>query len=243
MSKKFGKPQGLWLLSAGAGLILAMVVIIPRLMTAELTPIPTDAGREARRVVLFEGYELAAALGGWERIAGITRYAYDNDLLQRLVPHPQQIPSPGTGFDVNVEALLALQPDLVVTWSRKPETVEFLRSQGVPVLTINPEGLADLRRDLLRLGRVLGREDRARQVAALMEESLSQLRRRVAAIPAGTPPRMVWLWGKPTTVSGNQGVVPELIQLAGGGIWGRTLIASTGNSPWRLCWRSTRRWC
>jgi len=61
-----------------------------------------------------------------------------------------------------------------------------------------------------------GREDRARQVAALMHDSLSELRRRVAAIPAGTQPKVVWLWGKPTTICGNQGVVSELIKVAGG---------------------------
>ncbi len=216
MRQKTNKPQGRWLLGAGAATVLALMVIIPRLMTAELTPILTHEAREAHRVVLFEGYELAATLGGWERIVGISRYAYDNDLLKRAVPHLRQIPAPGSAFDVNVEALLALKPDLVVTWTRKPESAEHMMRQGIPVLMFYPESLADLYRDLALLGRVLGKEARAREVAGYMAQSLASLQQRLAVVPEAARPRVVWLWGKPTTVNGNRGVIAELLQLAGG---------------------------
>jgi iron complex transport system substrate-binding protein len=170
----------------------------------------------ARRVVLFEGYELAASLGAWDRVVGISRYAYDNDLLKRLVPELRRIPAPGTGFEINVEALLALRPDLVVTWSRRPETLEFLKRQGFPILSIYPENLADLRQDLLRLGAALGKEDRAQEVVALMDRHLEQVRLRVAPLAKQSAPRVLWTWGKPTIISGRLGVVPEIITVAGG---------------------------
>ncbi|MGQ9687745.1 MAG: ABC transporter substrate-binding protein [Desulfobaccales bacterium] len=176
-------------------------------------PVPESG---ARRVVLFEAYELAASLKAWERVVGISRYAYDNDLLQRLLPDLRRIPSPGSGFDVNVEALHALKPDLVVTWSRKPEALEFLQRQGLPVLAIYPENLADLRRDLLLLAAALGRQERGREVAALMDTHLKRLQARVAPLAAKAAPRVVWLWGKPTIISGRRGVVSELLELAGG---------------------------
>jgi iron complex transport system substrate-binding protein len=172
--------------------------------------------REAHRVVLFECYETVAALQAWERIVGLSRYAYDNDLLQRLLPQLRQIPSPGSGFDVNAEALLALKPDLVVTWTRKPECGEHLVRLGIPVMMFYPEGLADLYRDLGQLGQVLGREARARQVAGYMARSLAALQQRLAGVPEAARPRVVWLWGKPTTVNGNRGVMAEMLRLAGG---------------------------
>lgn len=172
--------------------------------------------QEAHRAVLFEGYEIAAAFKVWDRIVGISSYAYDNDLLQRVVPGLRQIPSPGTGFAVNVENLMALKPDLVVTWDRKPDQVEFLRRRGLNVLAIYPEGLEDLRRDTLRLGRLLGQPARAEKVTELVARSLEGLKQRLAGVPAAARPRVVWLWGKPTTITGNKGVVGELITVAGG---------------------------
>jgi iron complex transport system substrate-binding protein len=166
--------------------------------------------------VLFEGYEVVAALKAWDRIVGISRYAYDNDLLKRVVPHLQQIPSPGTGFVVNAESLLALKPDMVVTWDRKPDQVEFMRRQGIPVTLIYPEGLTDLYRDTRLIGRLLGQSERAEKVTQLMARNFEALKQRLAKIPAAARPRVAWVWGKPTTITGNKGVVGELIPLAGG---------------------------
>jgi iron complex transport system substrate-binding protein len=181
-----------------------------------IAPPGANLPREAHRAVLFEGYEIVAALKAWDRVVGISHYAYDNDLLKQVVPHLKQIPSPGSGFVVNAESLLALKPDMVVTWDRKPDQVDFIRRQGIPVTLIYPEGLADLYRDTLRLGRLLGQPERAEKVTQLMARNLEALRQRLAKIPAAARPRVAWVWGKPTTITGNKGVVGELIPLAGG---------------------------
>src|SRR5208337_1381938 len=123
------------------------------------------------------------------------------DLLKRVVPHLRQIPALGSAFDVNVEALLALKPDLVVTWTRQPESAEHLRRQGIPVLMFYPETLADLYRDLAQLGQVFGKEARAREVVEYMAQSLAALQARLARVPEESRPRVVWLWGKPTTIN------------------------------------------
>jgi iron complex transport system substrate-binding protein len=172
--------------------------------------------QEAHRVVLFECYEMVAALYAWDRVVGISRYAYDNDLLKRMLPNLRKIPAPGSAFDVNVEALLALKPDLVVTWTRKPESAEHLRGQGIPVLMFYPESLADLYRDLAQLGQVFGQEARAREVVNYMAQSLTALQQRLVGVPEAGRPRVVWLWGKPTTIHGTRGVIAELLQIAGG---------------------------
>ncbi len=203
------------------GLVLLLGLSGTILGTSTERPGPGGApgqnlSREAHRVVLFECYETVAALQAWDRVVGISRYAYDNDLLKRLLPHLRQIPSPGSGFDVNLEALLAVKPDLVVTWTRKPETLEHLKRQGIPVLTFYPESLVDLYRELQQLGQVLGQEARAREVAGSMARSLAALQARLAGVPEESWPRVAWLWGKPTTINGNRGVMAELIRMAGG---------------------------
>ena len=191
--------------------ILALITELAQEAKPEATP-PLS---EKHRIVLLEGYELSAPLGAWDRVVGISSYAYDNDLLQRLVPQLRQIPSPGTGFAINMEAMLALRPDLVVTWSRKPEVLEYLKRHGIPVLSIYPENLADLYNDLLRLGQIFGKAARAAEISGLIRHNLAALQQRLAKIPSERV-RVVWLWGKPTTITGNKGVTHELINLTGG---------------------------
>ncbi|MEQ8160213.1 MAG: ABC transporter substrate-binding protein, partial [Smithellaceae bacterium] len=95
-----------------------------------------------RRAVFFETYELTAALGVWDRVAGISRYAYTNDLLLAVKPDiARTIPSAGSGFDVNIEALLRLRPELVVTWAFNPETIRFMEEKGLKVVALYPESI------------------------------------------------------------------------------------------------------
>ncbi len=196
--------------------MLGLLGLLPLLAVPALASAPEPL-TPARRVVLYEAYELAAALQPWDRVAGISTYAKENDLLQRLWPNLAGLATPGSGFVVNVEALLALQTDLVVTWSRKPEALEFLRRQGIQVLAIYPESIADLVQVLGQLGQVLDRQDRAALVAATMQQHLAAVARYRQERLAGEPaPRVVWLWGKPTTINGNRGVTADLIRIAGG---------------------------
>lgn len=210
---------------AGCALILIFSAHSSWGKPGELPAVTKDYPQESQRVVLFEFYEMAAALEAWNRIVGVSRYAYDNDLLRKVVPNLRQIPAPGSGFDVNMEALLSLKPDLVVTWSRKPETEEFIRRHGLSVFAMYPESLADLHRDLIRLGLILGKEERAQSVSKLMDRNLAELQGRVAVIPVSDRPRVLFLWGKPTTINGNKGVVPEILTLIGGHNLGKDLDA------------------
>ncbi|HAY23139.1 MAG TPA: ABC transporter substrate-binding protein [Desulfobacterales bacterium] len=194
---------------------LAVLTAAPKLSAQAVEPGAAAPLPEKHRIVLLEGYELSAPLGAWDRVVGISSYAYDNDLLQRLVPQLREIPSPGTGFAINMEVMLALRPDLVVTWSRKPEVLDYLKRHGIPVLSFYPENLADLYQDLMRLGQIFGKTIRAGEVSGLIRQNLAAIQQRVANIP-GERVRVVWLWGKPTIITGNKGVTHELINLTGG---------------------------
>jgi iron complex transport system substrate-binding protein len=97
-------------------------------------------------------------LGVWDRLAGISRYAYENDLMLAVKPDiAHTVPSAGSGFDVNIEALLKLKPDLVLTWTTKPETVRFMEEKGLTVIAIYPENLAELYEALRLQGRLFNR--------------------------------------------------------------------------------------
>jgi iron complex transport system substrate-binding protein len=159
------------------------------------------------RAVLFETYELSAGLGVWDRLAGISRYAYENDLMLAVKPDiAHTVPSAGSGFDVNIEALLKLKPDLVLTWTTKPETVRFMEEKGLTVIAIYPENLAELYEALRLQGRLFNREDKVERIITNMESVFDLIKKRVSHIPAGKRLKAIWLNGRPTAVSGNIGI-------------------------------------
>ena len=189
----------------------AMVTVKDKLGRTVTVPVPV------KRAVLFETYELAAALGVWDRIAGISRYAYENDLVLALKPDiARTIPSAGSGSDVNIETLLRLKPDLVITWTFKPETIRFMEQKGLKVIAIYPESIDELY-DTMRLqGKIFGKEKKVEDTIARMKTLFSFIRERCRTVPPEKRKRIVWLSGKPTTVSGGTGINNDLIRLVNG---------------------------
>jgi len=167
------------------------------------------------RVVFLSLYELIPVFDVWDRVVGLNRWAFDNELLKRF-PQLKEIPSIGTADTVNIEVLLALHPDLVITWSYKPEVDDFLARRGLKVISVYPDSLEELYAVIDLCGRLFQKEDRAREVLSLMEKSFAATASKVSQIPPENRRKVIWLWGKPTTVSGGTGLQHELTKLIGG---------------------------
>lgn len=170
-----------------------------------------------RRAVFFETYELTAALVVWDRVAGISRYAYANDLLLAVKPDiVRTIPSVGSGFDVNIEALLRLRPELVVTWAFNPETIRFMEEKGLKVVALYPESIAELYEVMRLQGRLFGKEKKVESCIDRMNKIFFLIGERCRKVPPQKRKKVIWLGGKQTSVSGAKGVNNDLIGLAGG---------------------------
>jgi len=209
-------------LSRFLGSILLLFMVAAPLQAATVTY--TDKmGRivhcpcPVKRAVFFISYELIPALGIWDRCVGIGRWAYDNDLMKATRPDIEKsIPSAGSGSDVNIEALLKLKPDIVLTWTFKPETVRFMEEKGLRVIAIYPDSLPELY-DVMRLhGRLFGREKRMEESISKMEEIFKLIKERIARIPVDKRKRVLWLGGKPTSVACGIGVTNDILNLIGG---------------------------
>ena len=168
-----------------------------------------------RRAVFFVLYELIPVLGVWDRTVGVARWAYDNDLVMQSKPDIRSIPSVGSGSDVNIETLLRTKPDLVVTWTFKPEQVRFMEGRGFPVVGVYPDSVAQLYDVMRFLGRAFEREDRMEHAIGEMEALFRLVRGRVSRIPEAQRKKVLYLDSKPTTVSGQVGVTNDMIALIG----------------------------
>lgn len=176
-----------------------------------------DAGREvtlpapAERVVslLPAGTETLFALGAGDVVVGRTRYDVD--------PHLTHLPSVGGGLDPSLEALVALQPDLVLAFETASESRirHRIEQLGIPVFAIKTEDTTDVYRNIERLGTLVGRDSAA---AALRDTIRTELRRvATAAEQLGWRPTAIYVASiEPAILAGGRTYLGELIGVAGG---------------------------
>ena len=107
--------------------------------------------------------------------------------------------------------VLALEPDLVVrSYGGGPNVSAFMERAGVPVLQIGfPQNIAEVRREVLRMGEALGAPEEARKVAEDMDLRLAAIARQTNGKPEA-------LYMTPGGVTAGEGtLIDELFAAAG----------------------------
>ena len=115
--------------------------------------------------------ESVCALGQCARLVGVDRYS-DYPASVRSLPHV------GGGLDPNIEAIVALRPDLVLVASSAPGT-ERLRALGLRVMALEPKDSANAQRVLLTLGQMLG----VSTAKALVQAMEADMQSAIAQVP------------------------------------------------------------
>lgn len=126
------------------------------------------------------------------------------------------LPSVGQGLEPNMEALVALEPDLVIRFAgtQDPRTPQRLDDLRIPHLAIRPDRVSDIYRITRKLGVVTGHEARADSLAAWIQGSLGRMADRAADL---TPRRVAYvLGGTPPWVAGPGTYIDDVLSLAGG---------------------------
>ncbi len=95
--------------------------------------------------------ETVCGLGQCQRLVGVDRYSNYPASLRRL-------PQVGGGIDPNIEAIIALKPDLVLM-SPASRVGERLEALGLKVFAIDAQSYADVRRATDAIGALLGVAD------------------------------------------------------------------------------------
>jgi iron complex transport system substrate-binding protein len=169
-----------------------------------------------RRVVFLQMYELLPILDVWDRVVGVADHAYRDDLLEAVKPDIRSIPSVGSGGSANVEAILELRPDLVITWAWQPETVRFIAEKGIRIIAVYPENIEDLYTAMRLFGTIFQRQQKVETAIAGMKEIFSLIRSKEANRGQAMKRKMVYLGGKSTSVSGSTGINNDLMEMIGG---------------------------
>ena len=200
--------------------VLQTLVLIAGLlpgMTGAQIRVTDDTGqilvieKPARRIVSLAPHitELLFAAGAGGHVTGVSGFS-DHP------PAARELPRVGSAASLDLERIIALQPDLVVAWqSGNPaDQIDRLRALGVTVFMSEPRFLADIVTTLMRFGELAATRSRAQTAAAAFSSRLAGLRARYA----GKPPVRVFyqVWDRPLMTIGGEHIISDVIRLCGG---------------------------
>jgi iron complex transport system substrate-binding protein len=195
--------QSVFSTCAAAGLIVltlgGMAVLAQRspLRIVSLVPSATE--------MLFE-------MGAGSRLVGVSSF-------DTFPPEATRLPRVGALLDPDVERILSLRPDLVITYASQTDLHTQLGRADVRSFVYRHGSLADIFSTLRELGSALGLATEARTTAARLERELDLVRTHVAGQPR---PTVMLVIGRESqtlrtiNVSGGYGFLHDLIETAGG---------------------------
>lgn len=189
----------------------------PRVARDDIGTVVTLPG-PARRIVSLapNATEMTYAAGAGTALVGAVASS-DYPAAARALPRV------GDAFGLDVERIVALRPDLVLTWPYTvPAQLATLRRRGVPVFTIDPQHVDDIASAVERIGTLAGTEHVARDAA----RALRMRAREVEARYRNRPPIRVFyeVWATPLVTLGGTHLVSRAIETCGG----RNVFASLG---------------
>jgi iron complex transport system substrate-binding protein len=198
--------------------LLAALVVALVGQTVQAEIVVTDAGgtvvtlvAPARRIISLAPHitELVYAAGAGDRLVGNVEFG-------QYPPQAKSIPKVGGYERFDLEAILALKPDLVLGWeSGNPQAmIARMRALGLTVHLSQPDRIEDVAGELERIGNLAGSEVVAAAAATAFRERHALLARRYSQ----RPPVDVFyqVWKQPLmTVNGKQ-IISDVIRLCGG---------------------------
>jgi iron complex transport system substrate-binding protein len=200
------------------GMLRAIALVLLGAATAHAqVRVTDDYGREVRlaapaqRVVSLAPHltELMYAAGAGAKLIGAIGYS-------DYPPEAKALPRVGSEAAIDLEALLALAPDLVVAWPNagSARAVERIAALGIAVFRSEPRELEDIARTMETLGKLAGTEAAARVAA-------SKFRARAATIERayGQRPRVrvfYQVWDRPLVTVTGAHVISKAVRLCGG---------------------------
>lgn len=151
--------------------------------------------------------EIVSALGCAHLLVGVDDHS----------DHPPEVvdglPRVGPDLDIDVDAVAALRPDLVLATLTVPgheAVVGRLEAAGLPWIAPEPTSLDDVYGDVLEIAELLGVPRRGIDLAAAMRKELE-----APPPPPEAPTVLVQWWPKPTIAPGRLSWTTDVIEAAG----------------------------
>lgn len=169
-----------------------------------------ELARPAKRIVSFAPHatEMLFAAGAGPAVVAVAAHS-DYPAAARALPRVADAAA------IDLENVVALQPDLVVAWPyTAPAQLAALRALKIPVFFSHPRSIAGIAADIEKLGALAGTPVPAKRAADALRARLAALKRDYGS-PA---PLSVFyeIWNRPLYTIGGDHLISEAIAVCGG---------------------------
>ena len=158
--------------------------------------------------------EVLFAIGLGDMVVGVTRYC-DYPLEAKKKPQV------GGFLDPNYEAVLSLEPDLVVLLQEQVEARRYLEEMGLNTLAADHRSVRGIINSIAAIGEACGAAGKAQELVNDLETRITRVHRKTRNLPrtrvmvaVGRNLNEVSLGG--IYISGRDGFYDQLLELAGG---------------------------
>lgn len=189
---------------------------LPYLASAEIS-VRDDSGsdvrlaRPAQRIITLAPHlvETVFAAGAGAQLVGTVEYSSFPEEVKK-------IPRVGGYSRLDLEAVVALKPDLIIAWQsgNSPAHVEKLRQLGLPIYVSQPNRIEDIASEIERIGVLAGTTKVAANAAKSFLARLKGLQTRYGGRP--TVRTFYEVWHQPLKTIGRRQIISDVIRMCGG---------------------------
>lgn len=152
--------------------------------------------------------EIVVELGAADQLVGVLDAGERPAALAHL-------PSVGRYGQLDMETLLALQPDVLLLWPGSVGAAQRaqLETFGIPLLVLEPRSLDELARQFVQVGERLGRARQGQRLHDRFVAGLANLRERYRR--ARPLPVFYQVWDAPLYTVGGGQIISDALQVCG----------------------------
>ncbi|HHX73426.1 MAG TPA: cobalamin-binding protein, partial [Firmicutes bacterium] len=199
----------------------------PLTLTDDMGRTVTVAKKPERIVSIMPSLtEITFAVGAGDRLVGVTDFCnYPEEVLE--------IEKIGNLYNLNIELILALEPDLVLAGRSETlqQSLSFLDDNNIPYVVVDPQTLDDIEKSIITVATLLDCKAEGEALAAKLSADRAELEAKAAAIPEAEKPRVFILLDTDALYTVGEGEYMSEMITAAGGI---NAVAGEGSGYFRL---------
>lgn len=204
--------------------LIGALLALPVVSTADSRTITDVAGNaveipaDVSRIVTVDPFtsQFFFIIGGDEKLVGTCIGPANRNLVNVTEPFLASLPSAGCKTSVNLEQLLALKPDLVISDKLYTQVNEDIKRAGIPLALVDVEIPENLIKSYEMIGNITGKEKETADFISYYKEKMDAVKKGALSISESEKRTVYFGQRDPLSTLGDDYYEAQAAGIAGG---------------------------
>ncbi len=205
-------------------LLIALICLSPVVSAAGNSTITDIAGNvvdipaDVSRIVTVDPFtsQFFFVIGADDKLVGTCIGPANRNLVNVTEPSLAALPSAGCKTNVNLEQLLSLKPDLVISDKNYDKVNEDIKRAGIPLALVDVEIPENLIKSYEMIGKITGKETEAAEFINYYNEKTETIQKNAADITDADKKSVYFGQREPLSTLGDDYYEAQVLSLVGG---------------------------